>query len=73
MKTEWNFKTQEELEGLLTSVLTFYERGFREPPCIPGINMTKRFYGDIIEQAKEIGLNVSEYPVELNHLDSLLK
>ena len=73
MKTKWNFKTQEELDGTLTSLLTFYERGFIEPQCKLGIDMTKRFYREAVEQAKEQGLDISEYPVELNHLDNLLK
>jgi len=64
-------------EGRMDSVLRditekYGEYSQKNPKELIGIFVTKKAYQFAIKEAKKMGLDVSEYPTELNHLDYLL-
>ena len=62
------------VDELLAYFLEEYGRFFAEKPKeLLGIAFTKIGYQETMKVAREKGLDVSEYPAELNHLDYLLK
>jgi hypothetical protein len=63
------------LDNLLAEICQIYEESiktFLTQGEGHGILMIESWYSFALEYAKEKGLDVSEYPVELNHLDYLL-
>jgi len=61
------------VDEVLTLFTERYGNAFKQKP----IDLSEMIYGKIgyretIKVAKEKGLDVSEYPTELNHLDHLL-
>jgi len=62
------------IDSVLSAITENYGEGFQKNPRdLILIEVAKEAYQFVIEEARKEGLDVSEYPAELNHLDYLLR